>query len=409
MKVRGKLVKLLVDIDPSRYKSLVVIEKGTEVLYLNILRAIYGMLEASLLWYRKLRSDLESIGFKFNTYDQCVTNRTISKKQHTLNFHVDDILSSHVNLKVNDEFGVWLNKTDGKLKPVSATPGKVHKFLGMTLDFSTKGERHVLQDMHIKDILKMFPEKLGAMVARTPASDDLFKRGPGKLLSAEDREVFHSIVAKCLYVSNRSRPDISPTVSILCGRVRDANKNDWEKLHRLLKYLSCTKKLHLIFCYDWLSLVIWHVDASFTVHDDFKSQSWGLCMLSEKGGDISSGSTKQRLTTRCSTKSEIVSVDDFHPKLIWTLCFLECQGHNLNMWLYQDNTSTIMLETKDRSSLGQRSRAISIHYFAITDSVKRGDVKIVHCLTDSMVGDFFTKPFQGSKFLNFKNLVLMAK
>ena len=80
MKVRGKLVKWLVDINRSAYKSLVVIEKGTEVLYLNILRAIYGMLEASILWYRKLRSDLESIGFKFNTYDPCVANRTISKK-----------------------------------------------------------------------------------------------------------------------------------------------------------------------------------------------------------------------------------------------------------------------------------------------------------------------------------------
>ena len=84
MKVRGKLVKWLVDIDPSAYKSLVVIERAVEVLYLNILRALYGMLEASLLWYIELRSDLESIGFKFNTYDPCVANRTINSKQQTL-------------------------------------------------------------------------------------------------------------------------------------------------------------------------------------------------------------------------------------------------------------------------------------------------------------------------------------
>ena len=132
-------------------------------------------------------------------------------------------------------------------------------------------------------------------------------------------------------------------------------------------------------------------------------------MLSKKGGDIASGSTKQRLTTRSSTESEIVAVDDFHPKILWTLRFLECQGYNLNMRLYQDNTSAITLETKGRSSLGKRSRAISIRYFAIKDSVDRGDVEIVHCPTDSMVGDFFTKPLQGSKFLNFRNLVLGAK
>ena len=132
-------------------------------------------------------------------------------------------------------------------------------------------------------------------------------------------------------------------------------------------------------------------------------------MLSEKGGDIASGSTKQRLTTRSSNESEIVSVDDFHLKILWTLRFLECQGYNFNMRLYQDNTSAITLEKKGRSSLGKRSRAISIRYFAIKDSVDRSDVEIVHCPTDSMVGDFFTKPLQGSKFLNFRNLVLGAK
>ena len=104
MEVRGKLVKWLVDIDQSAYKSLIVIERQVEALYLNILQAIYGMLEASLLCYGKLRSDLELIGFKFNTSDTCVANRTINSKQHTLKFHVNGILSSHVDPKVNDEF-----------------------------------------------------------------------------------------------------------------------------------------------------------------------------------------------------------------------------------------------------------------------------------------------------------------
>jgi hypothetical protein len=132
-------------------------------------------------------------------------------------------------------------------------------------------------------------------------------------------------------------------------------------------------------------------------------------LLSEKGGAMASGSTKQRLNTRSSTEAEIVAVDDFHPKILWTLRFMACQGYELDMTLYQDNKSTISLETKGRSSLGKRSRAIAIRYFAIKDYVDRGDLKIIHCPTDSMVGDFFTKPLQGSKFINFRNLVLGAK
>ena len=88
---------------------------------------------------------------------------------------------------------------------------------------------------------------------------------------------------------------------------------------------------------------------------------------------------------------------------------MECQRYLLEMKLYQDNKSAITLKTKGRSSLGKRSRTISIHYFTIKDSVDRGDIEIIHCPNDSMVGDFFTKPLQGSKFLNFRNLVLGAK
>ena len=69
----------LVELDPAEYKNFVVIENGKKVLYLVILKAIYGMLEASLLWYRKLRKDLESVGFVFNVYDACVANRVIRK------------------------------------------------------------------------------------------------------------------------------------------------------------------------------------------------------------------------------------------------------------------------------------------------------------------------------------------
>ena len=102
MKIRGKLVDWLVNLEPGEYKNLVVIENHQKVIYLLIEKVIYGMLEASLLWYRKFKLDLQSIGFKFNAYDACVANRVRYGNQHTVRFHVDDILSSHVDLKVND-------------------------------------------------------------------------------------------------------------------------------------------------------------------------------------------------------------------------------------------------------------------------------------------------------------------
>ena len=91
MKVRGKLVEWLLEIDPTAYAPHVVIERGVKTLYLVVERAIYGMLEAGLLWYRKLRGDLEELGFVFNPYDPCVANKMVRGNQHTVRFHVDDV------------------------------------------------------------------------------------------------------------------------------------------------------------------------------------------------------------------------------------------------------------------------------------------------------------------------------
>ena len=96
------------------------------------------MLEASLLWYHELSSKLKGIGFEFNPYDACVCNRIVNKKQHTVRFHVDDILSSHVDKKVNDDFHAWLDSTFGGLKKVTVSCDNNQKFHGMELDFSEK-------------------------------------------------------------------------------------------------------------------------------------------------------------------------------------------------------------------------------------------------------------------------------
>jgi len=54
---------MLVELKPQLYASFVVTEKNRKVIYVVVLRALYGMLIASLLWYEKFRKDLESVGF----------------------------------------------------------------------------------------------------------------------------------------------------------------------------------------------------------------------------------------------------------------------------------------------------------------------------------------------------------
>jgi hypothetical protein len=63
MKITGMLVDMLVHINPELYVPVVVLENRKKVLYVEVLKAIYGMLEAALLWYKTFRKDLEDNGF----------------------------------------------------------------------------------------------------------------------------------------------------------------------------------------------------------------------------------------------------------------------------------------------------------------------------------------------------------
>ena len=75
MKIRGKLVNILVSIDLPTYQSYVIFENGQKVLYVKLLKAIYGTLEAALLFYKKLQKDIEEDGYRVNPYNPCVTNK----------------------------------------------------------------------------------------------------------------------------------------------------------------------------------------------------------------------------------------------------------------------------------------------------------------------------------------------
>ena len=43
---------------------MVVYERERKVIYVWVLRAIYGMLVAALLWYNKFKHKLEGVGFE---------------------------------------------------------------------------------------------------------------------------------------------------------------------------------------------------------------------------------------------------------------------------------------------------------------------------------------------------------
>jgi hypothetical protein len=409
VRLEGPLAKLLVKVNEDLYSKYVVMERGKPVIYVKLLKALYRTLQAALLFWRDLSEFLVvSQGYELNPYDSCVANKTVNGKQCTILWHVDDLKISHVDSEVVDAILEQLNTKYGKEAPLTVTRGKVHDYLGLTLDFTEDGKVVVRMEDYIEGLLDDAPADMDGE-APTPAAQHLFTvNDNGEKLGLDDAELFHQLTAKLLFLGKRARPDIQAAVAFLTTRVREPDTDDYKKLARTVKYLRGTMKLVLTLEADEIAVTKWWVDAAFGVHRDMKSHTGGTMSLGK--GSAYSTSLRQKLNTTSSTEAEVVGVADVMPMILWTRYSLEAQGYDMGeSKLYQDNMSSILLEKNGRASSGKRTRHINIRYFFVADRVKSKEIAIEYCPTDDMVGDFFTKPLQGAKFLKFRNAVMNIK
>jgi len=150
----------------------------------------------------------------------------------------------------------------------------------------------------------------------------------------------------------------------------------------------------------------WWVDSSYAVHPDMRSHS-GIIMSLGKGAAYST-SCKQKLNTKSSTEAELVAIDDAMGQIMWTCNFLKGQGMSITTAtnIYQDNKSTILLAENGKGSSSRRTKHLDVRYFYVTDKIKKGDVRVSYCPTHEMIGDFFTKPLQGTQFVHMRSKIL---
>jgi hypothetical protein len=112
---------------------------------------------------------------------------------------------------------------------------KIHDYLGMDLDFTVPGQVKITMIPYVNEIVDQFSEYDNSLsTAATPAAKHLFKvNDEAKPLAEDQKTVFHNFVAKCLFLTNRARPDITTAVAFLTTRVKSSDEDNWKKLTRM--------------------------------------------------------------------------------------------------------------------------------------------------------------------------------
>jgi len=383
MKFTGESVDILCNMNPEN-TNFVSNEKGNKVLYVRLVKAIYGCVKSALLWYDLFHNTLKEMGFVLNPYDSCIANCTINGKQCTIAWYVDDNKISHVDPDVVTSI---IEKIEERFDKMTVTRGTEHIFLGMHIHYTGKGTAVITMKEYLKEALSESGMAITREVA-TPAQKCLFEVDEeSPFLSQNEAEIFHSVVAKLIYVSIRARADLLLAVSFLCTRVSKSTKQDQKKLRRVLEYINGSMDVEYTIGADDMGKMRSWVDAAFAVHPDMKSHTGGV--MSFGTGGIICKSTKQKLNTKSSTEAEFVGASDYLLNTLWVKMFLEAQGYKIQESFFeQDNESAIKLEKNGRISAGPKSWHINIRYFWIKDRSVDEGITIRHCPTLEMLGDF---------------------
>ena len=86
----GKMVDLLLEVDHDMYAPYVTHEGKERMMYVELLKALYGTIQAVRLFWEKLTAKLLEWGFMPNPYNSCIMNKLVQGKQLMVAWHVDD-------------------------------------------------------------------------------------------------------------------------------------------------------------------------------------------------------------------------------------------------------------------------------------------------------------------------------
>jgi hypothetical protein len=142
-------------------------------------KTVDGTMPERLLRLNGCKTDID---FAINPYDLCVANKTIEGQQMNICFHVDDCKLSHRKKKVMDSMIEYLRQEYESISEdgsgaMMVSRGRIHKYLGMTLDYTVHGQVKISMFDYVSDIIAAFnkAESKGGGTKTSVAPDSLFK------------------------------------------------------------------------------------------------------------------------------------------------------------------------------------------------------------------------------------------
>uniref|UniRef100_A0AAV1VJV4 Polyprotein n=1 Tax=Peronospora matthiolae TaxID=2874970 RepID=A0AAV1VJV4_9STRA len=358
---------------------------------LELIKAIYGLKQASRVWNDTFDEFIRSIGFQASGFDPCLYIMTSEGHCVFVLVYVDDVLVTGSLLEM-----IARTKNDLKTRFEMTDSGKCAFVLGIELLDGEDGSVTMCQRRYVDDVLKRFGmDECKAVASPVDVSSRLVPSNSASKVDVPFREA----VGALMHLTTATRPDIAYAVSFVSRFMEKPQEEHWVAVKRIFRYLQGTK-MHGI-CYKPSAKIDFrgYSDADWAGDlADRKSTSGYVFML--LGAPVSWGSKKQPSVSLSTSEAEYIALSLAIQEGKWInrlLCEIMAAANEEGpeLVIREDNQSCIKM-TKNPVNHG-RAKHIDIKYHHIRDEVKRGEVKLEYCETTLMLADIMTKGLHGPR------------
>lgn len=371
---------------------------------LELLKAIYGLKQASCAWSKKLNQVLISLGFKRLESDHSVF---IFRRQLSL-----IIIPAYVNnlMGATNDDAAWEElKTGLRSHFEISDKGRVEYCLGISInqDLNKKTIR-IHQQQHIIDVLQEF-QMSDCNPAKTPLPPNIHLSTEMSPTTREEQATMKNIpylrlVGRLMYLMLFTRPDICHAVGVLSRFSTNPGWQHWLAAKHLLRYLKGTS--HLGLTYDGnkpLTLKVW-TDADWAEDRDTRRSTTGW--IATVGGTAVSWSSKQQPTVAQSTlQAEYQAGATACREVVWLRQLLTefQQPPPSPTILFCDNQGAIT--TSKDPAHHDKTKHIAIKYHFIRECVDEKVIDLTYTPTTQMAADFLTKSLPVAKLEVCRSMV----
>ena len=367
--------------------------KGQEHKVWRLLRAIYGLHQAAIAWWRALDKSMIEMGFRRIKSDAGIFIYVKGCTFVVVMVYVDDGIFFGPDKALVERLKIIFMK-----RWECRDLGPVNEFLRMRI--RRDGSKILIdQCAYLEKVLDRC-QMINAKPAITPLPAGFFAAPNTETVNPELRRRFQMIIGSLLYIMLGTRPDIAFAVTLLSRHAANPSQDHLNKALYICRYLLGTRNYALVFDGATGYGLEAYTDSDWGTDPTSRRSTTGY-YLTLANGIFSWVSRTQKTIALSSTEAEYMALSDCSRQVVWIKQLLQEIGINLGpIPICGDNQGSIFMANNPITE--KRSKHIDIRYHYIREVVAEKKVELFFIPGDDNPADLFTKNLGHVKFLKFR-------